>query len=91
MYAERARRSISVESRQASLVDYIAQFNDIPKKYEIKFDLTGFSPAQEDSENSKPPTGEAQNNDALNRLDEIEYGKVDKFDINSDASLFQRL
>ena len=42
LYIDRARRSISVEARQANLIDQIAQFNDIPKKYEIKFDLTGF-------------------------------------------------
>mgnify|MGYP000886227104 CR=1 FL=1 len=38
---DRARRSISVEARQANLIDQIAQFNEMPKKYEIKFDLTG--------------------------------------------------
>ena len=42
---DRARRSISVEARQANLIDQIAQFNDIPKKYEIHFDLTGFQAA----------------------------------------------
>lgn len=38
-YIERARRSISTEARQTNLVESIALFNSIPKKYEIKFDL----------------------------------------------------
>ena len=48
MYVDRSRRSLSVETRQANLIEYIASFNDIPKKYEIKFDLTGFTTAPEE-------------------------------------------
>ena len=39
-YIDRARRSISTEARQANLIDQIAQFNTIPKLYDIKFDLS---------------------------------------------------
>ena len=39
-YIDRARRSISTEARQANLIDQIAQFNAIPKLYDIKFDLS---------------------------------------------------
>lgn len=40
---DRARRSISVEARLAILVEHIAQFNEIPKKYDIKFDLSALT------------------------------------------------
>ena len=74
MYVDRARRSISIEARQANLIDQIAQFNEIPKKYEIKFDLSNL--IQEEVKEQDNGEQTIEDKDCVLTLNQIECAPI---------------